>query len=182
MSRAAKQLKEKVPGNSATRLFPKFMAKYAAKISGAPVSHLTSFLIIHELTAIVPLFGIWGVFHYFDYVPVGLPDWLIESGTDFIRKMAERNGWDVMLHAETGAKLITQGAASYAIVKTIMPIRLIFSLWCTPWVARHVVGPVLNVFKRSKRPSSSTPVKSGLLPESLNKKKIDKKHSMHDEL
>lgn len=182
MSRAAKQIKEKVPGSAATRMFPKFMAKYAAKIGGAPMSHLTSFLLIHELTAIVPLFGIWGAFYYLDYVPLGMPDWLIENGSEFIRKMAQRNNWDIMLHAETGAKIVAQGAASYAIVKAVLPLRLIFSLWCTPWVARRVVGPILGAFKRAKKTSTGPDIKQGILPETLNKKKIEKKHDMQDQL
>ena len=183
MSRAAKQVKDQVPSNMATRRFPKFMMKYAARIGGAPFSHLVSFLLIHELTAIIPLFGVWGAFYYLDYVPTGIPDWIVDKGSDFIRKLAKNNGWDSVVNAEAGAKIVLQGAAAYALVKAILPFRLIFSLWCTPWTAKHLVGPVINrmqsLFK--KKPTGKG-VKVGELPETLQQKKVTKKHPLQDKL
>jgi hypothetical protein len=37
----------------------------------APGSHIVAFLLIHELTAIVPLFGLVAAFQYYDVVPAG---------------------------------------------------------------------------------------------------------------
>ncbi len=39
-------------------------------------------------------------------------------------------------------------ATAYAITKSILPVRLVFSVWATPWFARISVVPVTNVFKR----------------------------------
>jgi hypothetical protein len=68
------------------RLFPRFMTKYAQRVAGAPVSHVTAFLIVHEITAVAPLFGFWYLFHKYHWlIPTGIPDWLIANGTKFIR-------------------------------------------------------------------------------------------------
>lgn len=128
---------------------PKFLHKYAVNFINTPVSHVTSFLVLHELTAVVPLFGLWGAFHYLDYTPM-MSDWLMERGIEFIKKMGERNGWDFST-PEMGYKLIVQGAASYAIVKTILPFRAAFSLLLTPWFARHFVVPFTRIFRIFKR-------------------------------
>lgn len=45
-------------------------------------------------------------------------------------------------------------ATSYAIVKALLPIRLVISVWATPWFARWTVLPVTNrlgrLFSRKK--------------------------------
>jgi len=139
-----------------SRLFPKFMRKYANRVSQAPFSHITSFLILHELSAIVPLFGIWGLFYYLDYSPAGIfPNWIVENGIGFIRRMAERNNWTVLMNPATGAQLLLQGASAYAIVKATMPLRLVFSVWAMPWFARWFIVPLNTrlaaLFRRRKR-------------------------------
>lgn len=157
VSRAAKKVTEPVKpvekasvesadaarSSRASKLFPRFLRTYAERVTKAPFSHITSFLILHELSAIVPLFGVWGLFYYFDYYPLGLfPDWVIQKGSGFIRRMAERNDWQFVLNATTGSKLVLQGAAAYAIVKASLPVRLVFSVWAMPWFARWFVIPI----------------------------------------
>ena len=39
-------------------------------------------------------------------------------------------------------------AAAYAVTKVLLPIRLIASVWATPWFARVVTVPVSNSLKR----------------------------------
>ncbi|KAK7912022.1 protein family FLILHELTA [Apiospora marii] len=63
----------------------------------APVSHVASFLVLHELTAILPLFGLTGAFYYLDIVPV---EWVFgwwapyvqEEGTKVLRYF-KKKGW-----------------------------------------------------------------------------------------
>ncbi|CZT11770.1 hypothetical protein WAI453_004322 [Rhynchosporium graminicola] len=43
---------------------PKFLHPYTRALRTAPVSHLTSFLILHEITAIIPLLSLAAGFHY----------------------------------------------------------------------------------------------------------------------
>jgi hypothetical protein len=66
---------------------PTSLHKYAINFIHTPVSHVTSFLILHEVTAIVPLFGLWGLFHYLEVGSMGMPDWLVEKGVHFIERM-----------------------------------------------------------------------------------------------
>ena len=46
------------------------MQRYTARLRGAPVSHVAAFLILHEITAVVPLLGLFGLFHYTNLVPI----------------------------------------------------------------------------------------------------------------
>lgn len=48
---------------------PKFLHKYATGLRNAPITHITSFLLLHELTAIIPLAGLFLTFHYTSYLP-----------------------------------------------------------------------------------------------------------------
>lgn len=128
----------------AFNLIPKFMRNYTSRIAKAPLSHVTSFLIVHELSAIVPLFGVWAGLYYFDYVPLGIPDFVVQNGAQFIRNFAERQGWTFIANAETGSKLVLQGAVAWGIVKALMPVRIAFSLWAMPGFARWIVVPVTS--------------------------------------
>lgn len=133
---------------------PKFLHPYTVGFMNAPVSHVTSFIIIHELTAVLPLFGLWGLFYYMDFTPTaGIPEWLLSKGTHFIDVLAERNGW-TSLKTESGANLVLQGAAAYAIVKVLLPFRAAFSLIAMPWFARWCVIPVTRLFTKSGRKAS----------------------------
>jgi hypothetical protein len=86
------------------RRLPKFLHKYTNALGNAPVTHITSFLILHELTAIIPLFGLAGYFHYTHW----LPPWFAEgawiaSGVERFGRYFKRKGWirsDEALEAE----------------------------------------------------------------------------------
>lgn len=53
------------------RKLPKWAAKYADRFKTNPGSHLTSFLILHELTALLPLPLLFWLFHSFEWTPDG---------------------------------------------------------------------------------------------------------------
>jgi hypothetical protein len=76
------------------RRLPSFLRKYTTALTNAPLSHITSFLILHELTAIIPLFGLAGYFHYTHW----LPSWFAEgafvlSGVERFGRYFRRKGW-----------------------------------------------------------------------------------------
>ena len=48
---------------------PKFLHPYTNGLRNAPVTHVVSFLILHEITAIVPLVGLAGLFHWMRWIP-----------------------------------------------------------------------------------------------------------------
>ncbi|KAI4592551.1 hypothetical protein KJ359_011133 [Pestalotiopsis sp. 9143b] len=53
------------------RWLPKRFHSPLQNFRSAPGSHIVGFLLIHELTAVVPLFGLAAAFHYYDIVPAG---------------------------------------------------------------------------------------------------------------
>lgn len=136
---------------------PRFIRPLASRFKNAPLSYVTSFLIVHEITAILPLFGLWWYFNKYDFIPPGLPDWLIVKGMSVIDKLLETQGWS-FLNMENSARVVMQGAAAYALVKATLPVRIPISLLMTPPFARWIFIPVTryvgrmfkNVFWRKK--------------------------------
>lgn len=45
---------------------------------------------------------------------------------------------------ETGVRVVVELATAYAITKALLPLRLVVSVWATPWFARWSVLPVTN--------------------------------------
>ena len=76
-----------------TRL-PRFLQKYTTPLLNAPITHITSFLILHEITAIVPLLGLAGIFHYTEWLPPFFAEgkW-IKEGVERFGKYFRRKGW-----------------------------------------------------------------------------------------
>ncbi|CAG8002337.1 unnamed protein product [Penicillium olsonii] len=161
------------PNDSLSRLrrfndrLPRFLRAYTTPLFGAPVTHVTSFLILHEITAILPLFGLVGAFHYGAWMPdlsseTGESNAFDEGAARFGRWL-KKKGWvdeaDVDTVAEHGAtgetrveragvRLVLEFATAYAITKALMPARLAASVWATPWFARTVFTPTANLARR----------------------------------
>ena len=68
------------PPTNQPRLLPKSLRPYAERFRDRPVSHVTSFLILHELTAVLPLAGLVLLFHQTQWSPPGLPGEWIDAG------------------------------------------------------------------------------------------------------
>ena len=73
---------------------PKFIQHYTVPLVDAPVTHVTSFVILHEITAVVPLFTLAGIFHYTGWIPtfVGEGKW-IAAGMEKFGKYFRKKGW-----------------------------------------------------------------------------------------
>ncbi|KAF9919676.1 hypothetical protein FBU30_010675 [Linnemannia zychae] len=103
---------------------PKKLTKfrqYAEQFKNKPASHLISFGILHEITAIVPLPIV-----YFALVETGVkipfPEQAIEEGNRFVGRVAKYYGWD--LAGADGARTMLNMATSYAVVKyTLMAVQ-----------------------------------------------------------
>lgn len=151
------------PPNRIIKAIPKFLHPYTTRFVNAPFSHVTAFLILHELTAIVPLVSIWYVLHkYHISIPLDLPSWAIDKGTKIIDSSLasfDFSGFTI----NDKFNFIMEGAYSYVIVKFLLPVRLIFSLSLMPWFAKTFVIPFTTIFKKKK------PEK-----ENLKLKKVDK--------
>lgn len=150
---------------------PARMQKYTTRLRGAPVSHVVAFLILHELTAVVPLVALFGVFHYTDYVPLGYMmanyGGYVREGVGRFERYFTRKGWfgfggegeeggktevgagagteegnkggkDVMERWESPDgkyRVVVEIALAYAITKVLLPVRILGSVWATPWFA-----------------------------------------------
>ncbi|WEW56107.1 hypothetical protein PRK78_001542 [Emydomyces testavorans] len=162
------------PPNSQTRgrfekfnkRLPRFLQPYTTPLLNAPATHITSFLILHEITAVVPLFGLVGAFHYGGWIPSlsdGEENNVVDEGVRKFGKWLRKKGWvesditdekaigsiergntaeNLDPNVDRGVRLILEFATAYAITKALLPVRIIVSVWSTPWFARRVLGPV----------------------------------------
>lgn len=143
---------------------PKFLHPYTSGLRTAPISHIISFLILHELTAIIPLIGLSAAFHYSEWTP----EWMRGRGEEYeglFRRWFGRRGWfgveagdggdgrGVEGNGESvgevgegkgsgrgGVRIVMEVATAYAVTKVLLPVRIVGSVWATPWFARVVVG------------------------------------------
>jgi hypothetical protein len=107
-----------------------------------PGEYMSSFLILHEVTAIVPIPIFYFALNYFNFeYPV--EGELLETGNKRMKKMLEFFGVDV----EVDSKQMLHWVSAYVIVKTLMPLRIGLSLYLTPIGARFI--RYVNPFKKS---------------------------------
>ncbi|KAI8350414.1 hypothetical protein B0O80DRAFT_389179 [Mortierella sp. GBAus27b] len=122
--------------------------QYAEQFKNKPASHLISFGILHEITAVVPLPIV-----YFALVETGVkipfPEQAMEEGNRFVQRVAKYYGWN--LEGADGARVMLNMATSYAVVKALLPVRLALCVWMTPWTATRVVSPIMNFWRRFKK-------------------------------
>ncbi|KAL3445883.1 hypothetical protein BJX65DRAFT_139240 [Aspergillus insuetus] len=144
---------------------PSFLRAYTTPLLGAPATHITSFLILHEMTAVVPLFGLVAAFHYGNWLPDFSTYSGFEEGTRRFTRWLRKKGWvgedveveDVAEGISTmeetmdgtgatgekkGVRLVLEFATAYAVTKALLPVRIMVSVWATPWFARVVISPV----------------------------------------
>ncbi|KAJ6780634.1 hypothetical protein PWT90_01730 [Aphanocladium album] len=161
-----------------TSKLPRRLQKYTQGLRNAPVSHIVSFLILHELTAIVPLIGLFALFHYTTYVPLTYVTEhfgsYVEVGVSRFEKYFRRKGWfgfdkqatgddgkaaqgsseqpqDAVSKWQTGDpkyRILVEVSLAYAITKALIPIRVVASVWATPWFAGVLVGLRKVVFRK----------------------------------
>ncbi|RVD88033.1 uncharacterized protein DFL_002232 [Arthrobotrys flagrans] len=124
---------------------PKYLHPYTRPLLTHPTSHLTSFLILHELTAVIPLFTLFAVFNLTSWNPADLlPVEWIETGYTRFKKYIEKKG----LEGWIDGRGVMDLAIAWAVVKALMPVRVLGSVWAAPWFARRVVMPVVGLVGR----------------------------------
>ncbi|KAG6000916.1 hypothetical protein E4U43_001459 [Claviceps pusilla] len=145
-----------------TARLPRRLQKYTNGLRHAPVPHIVSFLILHELTAIVPLFLLFALFHYTAFVPVAYMSAhfgsYLQAGIMRFEKYFSRKGWfgfrpddvekdgsdgvDVLGKWDSGERkyrILVEVALAYAVTKVLLPVRIVGSVWATPWFAKVLV-------------------------------------------
>lgn len=73
---------------------PKFLQRFSKPLISAPVTHISAFLLLHELTAVVPLIGLAGIFHYTQWLPPYISEgrW-VSAGVEKFGRYFRRKGW-----------------------------------------------------------------------------------------
>ncbi|KAG9757853.1 hypothetical protein KCU75_g11651, partial [Aureobasidium melanogenum] len=157
---------------------PRFLARYITPLRNAPISHITAFLVLHELTAIVPLFGLTFAFHKFDWLPpVFSEGYWVKEGVEKFGRYFRRKGWirdadgegfedeknrkgfaKWWPRGEDGVRLLVEVATAYAITKALLPLRLGLSLWLTPSFAKISTLPIKSMFARKAATTPATKV------------------------
>lgn len=136
----------------------------------APKTYIISFLILHEITAIVPIVLLAGGFHYTGWLPSDLiPEGKLEGAQARFERWFGRKGWfgygnpegSISLgindmsgvgndgqiirergESNTGGKrIVLEVATAYVVTKVLLPIRIAVCVWGTPWFAK-VVGRI----------------------------------------
>ncbi|KAK8142764.1 hypothetical protein G3M48_008285 [Beauveria asiatica] len=153
-----------------TSKLPRRLQKYTQGLRNAPLSHVVSFLILHELTAIVPLIALFALFHYTTYVPLTyVTDHFggyVEAGVSRFEGYFRRKGWfgfeegaigedgdsvqenagqtqDAVSKWQTGDpkyQILVEVSLAYAVTKVLLPLRIIGSVSATPWFANVLVS------------------------------------------
>ncbi|KAL9044534.1 MAG: hypothetical protein Q9214_002335 [Letrouitia sp. 1 TL-2023] len=138
---------------------PKFLQRYTRPIVTAPLTHVSAFLVLHEVTAVVPLLGLAAAFHYSQWLPPYISEgkW-VRDGVQKFGNYFRRKGWlgeegqarryKSWAFGEGGVKIVVEFATAYAITKALLPLRLALSVWATPWFARVAVHPATNAFRQ----------------------------------
>lgn len=106
---------------------PKFLRSYIDPLRNAPVSHISAFLILHELTAVLPLFGLFGLFHYTNWLPPLTEGVVFKAGVERAGRFFRRRGWlgrEEQLAAEQAAEA---GTARDDVERSREPRKSLFS-------------------------------------------------------
>ncbi|KAJ2252940.1 hypothetical protein GGI13_002983 [Coemansia sp. RSA 455] len=103
-----------------------------------PASHITAFAVLHELTAVVPLVG---VYYALDYLQpqMPFPQSVLEEGNRYINKLRTYAGLEQL---DADSPVLLHLATSYAVVKAAAPLRIAASLALTPWFSRWCIVPI----------------------------------------
>ena len=77
-----------------TSRLPRFLQRYTTPLANAPFTHISAFLLLHELTAVVPLLGLAGVFHYTQWLPPYISEgkW-VSDGVEKFGNYFRKKGW-----------------------------------------------------------------------------------------
>jgi Hypothetical protein FLILHELTA len=135
-------------------IVPKLFSRYANLLRNQPISHISAFLLLHEITAITPIFGLAYLFHITQWTPPligGSGEWVAEGAEKFGGYMRKK-GWvgeeGKTKMGEGGIRIIFELGVAYAVTKAFLPARLALSFYATPWFARTIVVPLGGVFRK----------------------------------
>ncbi|KAI1099595.1 hypothetical protein F4804DRAFT_345384 [Jackrogersella minutella] len=90
------------------RFVPERLHPYLQRLRSAPLSHVAAFLVLHEATAVLPLFGLAYLFHSMDWVPTAwvFGPWAVwaEEGLARYMRWFRKKGWFGLSEEEDGGR------------------------------------------------------------------------------
>ncbi|KAF8443372.1 hypothetical protein BGX38DRAFT_1200505 [Terfezia claveryi] len=132
-----------------TRLPPRIQ-RLAAPLRAAPVSHITAFGIIPFRLGSPDAGGLEeeegngnGVS---GKVRRKWVEW-VKRGEARLGSYITKKGWLAGLSPAEAARVVVELGTAWAVVKVLLPVRVVACLWMTPWFARVVVRRVGGWFK-----------------------------------
>ncbi|AJV98371.1 AAR_G0055340.mRNA.1.CDS.1 [Saccharomyces cerevisiae] len=120
---------------------PKFSHYFDRLSEAGTVPTLTSFFILHEVTAILPLFLLWWLLYNLDLSDdFKLPNFLnglMDSCHTAMEKFVGKRYQECL----NKNKLILSGTVAYVTVKLLYPVRIFISIWGAPYFAKWLLLP-----------------------------------------
>lgn len=103
------------------------------------------------------MFALAGYFHYTNWLPPYISEWKwahegVKKYGDYMRKKGwisdenKKGRW--WGRSKGGVKIVVEVATAYAITKALLPLRLVLSVWASPWFARWAIMPITSRFSR----------------------------------
>ncbi|CAI4036832.1 hypothetical protein SMKI_16G1300 [Saccharomyces mikatae IFO 1815] len=120
---------------------PKFSHYFDRLSEAGTVPTLTSFFILHEVTAILPLFLLWWLIYNLDISDdFKLPSFfngLMDSCHTAMEKFVGKRYQECL----NKNKLILSGTIAYVTVKLLYPVRICISIWGAPYFGKWLLLP-----------------------------------------
>ncbi|KAI8375229.1 hypothetical protein BD560DRAFT_368236 [Blakeslea trispora] len=118
--------------------------KYAEQFKSKPGSYMTSFAILHELTAIAPFPFIYFVLDSSD-LKIPFPESVVSEGNRFINKARVYYKYEPL---EADNRVMVNLVTTYCIVKALLPLRIAASAAMTPFFAERLIGPIVQFVRK----------------------------------
>ncbi|CAO3649673.1 unnamed protein product [Mucor hiemalis] len=113
---------------------------------------MTTFAILHELTAIAPFpFIYWALDASSINIP--FPDAVVNEGNKFINKARVYYKYPPL---EPDNRVMINLVTTYCIVKAMLPLRIAGSVAMTPFFAERFVGPAVALVRKTFKSKPKT--------------------------
>ncbi|KAJ1661156.1 hypothetical protein IWQ61_000026 [Dispira simplex] len=136
---------------------PRGWRRYAARFRQQPSSYLVAFAILHEVTAIVPVVGIYWLLSTTDW-RVDIPEEYWAGALERAERVARKLGLGQALSTDGSGSwtpidptAVVHLATAYGLTKLLLPLRILLSVALTPAFAKYAIQPVTRGFQSLRR-------------------------------
>ncbi|KAI8968222.1 hypothetical protein BDF20DRAFT_803335, partial [Mycotypha africana] len=119
--------------------------KYAQQFKNKPGSYMTTFAILHELTAVAPFPFIYYALDSFPMLKIPFPDTIVSEGNRYMNKVRVHYGYEPL---EPDNRVMMNLVTAYCIVKALLPVRIAASVAMTPFFAEKCIGPIVQFVRK----------------------------------